>query len=524
MKAVTFIRALLRRHLSSSLNAQRYKVAIVGSGPAASYTAHHLLRKANDNLRFQVDFYERLPSPFGLSRYGVAPDHPEVKNCEECLEDLMADFGSSGNVTSHINTHHDDTRHNGTGHIVRFIGNTEVGKDISLKQLNDNYHSVVLSYGCTDSDNKLKIPGSDLPGVIAARQFVNWYNGHPDYHGPNAFFQPPPLDQIESVTIIGNGNVAFDVARVLLGDPQSHWMKTDINNDALELLKQSSVKTVNIVARRGILESAFSNKEFRELLEMSTNESKIRFIVPEQDELEELSKLDKKSLGRINKRRVKLFEDYIKKYNSWELPDGFKTWSLRYLKSPVEFIKNNDNPDLLSETKFVINELHHDELLKTTTVSPTEKFMSIKNELVILSIGYKGLSLKEFDSMGISFKNNHILNKGGRVLSTQNDDIEGLKHKNGWYTSGWIKNGPQGTIAVTMMDSFDTAQQILEDMANNIHTNADPKQFDITETLPNKVTWDDWKKLDRYEKEKGQAKGKPREKVPTIDQMLTICK
>lgn len=496
----------LVRFLSSSrplLDPKLYKVAIVGSGPAAFYTAHHLLRKANDNFRFHVDFYEKLPTPFGLSRYGVAPDHPEVKNCEDCLQDIMADFGTSKASNSHS---------------ARFIGNTEVGKDISLQELNDNYHSVVLSYGCTNSDNKLQIPGANLPGVIAARQFVNWYNGHPDYHGPNAVFNPPPLDEIEDVTIIGNGNVAFDVARVLLGDPLSHWNKTDINSDALKLLQRSTVKNVNIVARRGILESAFSNKEFRELLEMSKTE-KVRFV-PGSDEIKGLADLDRKKLGRINKRRVALFEQYSKGIDLDKLEPDVKTWNLQYLKGPAEFISNSKNPELLSETKFVVNKLHRDELLNTTSVTPTDKFVYTKNELVILSIGYKGIPLKEFEQMDISFKNNRIINNGGRIL-TQEAKEDDIQHKKGWYTSGWIKNGPQGTIAVTMMDSFDTAEQILEDLANDIHTNADPK-YDITEKLDNKVVWDDWRKLDDYERKLGEAEGKPRNKVSTYDEMLKI--
>lgn len=244
-----------------------YKIAIVGTGPAGFYTAHHLLHKAAplEQFKLKIDFFERLPAPYGLSRYGVAPDHPEVKNCENYLNNIMEDYPAEK-----------DSNRESNNHEVRFFGNINIGKDITLTDLESNYHSIILSYGCTSDDNQLDIPGSQLPGVISAREFVHWYNGHPDYHSVGAQFTPPQLDKIEDVTIIGNGNVALDVARILLAEPEKHWSSTDISKEALESLFRSNVKNVNIVARRGILESAFSNKEIRELLELSKDQ-KVRF-------------------------------------------------------------------------------------------------------------------------------------------------------------------------------------------------------------------------------------------------------
>lgn len=262
-----------------------FKVAIVGTGPGGFYTAHHLLNKSSPDVKLNIDFFEKLPTPYGLSRYGVAPDHPEVKNCEDHMINIMKDFGNS------------ESRHK-----VRFLGNVEVGKDIALKELEGNYNSIVLAYGCTSADNKLSIPGADLPGVVPARQFVNWYNGHPDYYGENKYI-PPPLDKVDTVSIIGNGNVALDVARILLADPREHWAKTDISVDAQQLLEKSTVKHVRIVARRGILESAFSNKEIRELLELP-----VKFVPLPKDLLD----FDTKKLGRVDKRRVSLLEKYSK--------------------------------------------------------------------------------------------------------------------------------------------------------------------------------------------------------------------
>lgn len=503
------------RYLSYShrcLDATPFKIAIVGSGPAGFYTAHHLLHKSSPKTKLHIDFYERLPAPYGLSRYGVAPDHPEVKNCEEYMDNIMKDYGESSE-----------------NHAVRFFGNVNIGKDISLQDLQSSYHSVVLSYGCTSADNQLNVPGADSPGVISARQLVNWYNGHPDFYQNNSHFVPPPLDQIEDVTIIGNGNVALDVARILLADPNTHWPSTDITTEALQLLKKSTVKNVNIVARRGVLESAFSNKEIRELFELSKTHN-IKFI-PLDDSL--LTQIDTKSLGRVDKRKVTLIEKYCKaakqeKVESDDKPEdeSSKTWSLQYLKSPAEFIPSTKHPDLLSSTVLSKNLLIHDPLTKRTTVKATEVQETIKNELVVLSIGYKGTPLPGFEELGILFENNKLRNKHGRVLSNDSpaDDTElhNSVFKKGWYTSGWIKNGPQGVIATTMMDSFDTADKILEDLSNGIHLNPN-SSGDIFDKKSQTIDWSKWLKLNKHELDLGSQTGKTRAKVCDPEDMIKIA-
>ena len=483
---------------------QHFNIAVVGTGPAGFYTAHHILLKCSDNMRINLDFFERLPAPFGLSRYGVAPDHPEVKNCEEYLENIMDKYS--------------DTKDNNS-HKVRFLGNVNIGKDISLKQLESYYHSIVLSYGSTSADNKLQVAGSDLPGVISARQFVNWYNGHPDFYATGKKFVPPPLDQIEDVTIIGNGNVALDVARILLADPATHWSKTDISVDALQVLQNSTVKNVNIVARRGLLESAFSNKEIRELFELS-NENSIKFIPLDDKEFENI---DIKSLGRVDKRKVSIIEKYTKA--SHTAPAADRTWSLQYLKSPKAFLPHASNAKLLSATEVVKNELIHDPLTNTAKVRPTSESETIKNELVILSIGYQGSPLLGFEENGILFEKNRLFNKHGRILSIESKEEEehNSVYKKGWYTSGWIKNGPKGVIATTMMDSFDTADKVLEDLSNGIHL--ETSGGDIHDLLKDKtvVGWDNWKVLDAYEKSKGEKEGKSRYKICNSEDMIKIA-
>ncbi|EGW30746.1 uncharacterized protein SPAPADRAFT_142046 [Spathaspora passalidarum NRRL Y-27907] len=482
---------------STALLANSYKVAIIGTGPGGFYTAHHLLHKSSPDVKLHIDFFEKLPTPFGLSRYGVAPDHPEVKNCEEYMTNIMRDYSG------------------GDKHSVRFLGNVEIGKDISLAELEKYYNSIVLAYGCTSADNKLNVPGADLPGVVAARQFVHWYNGHPDYYESGHKFVPPPLDKVKQVSIIGNGNVALDVARILLADPAEHWAKTDISTEAQELLAKSTVENVRIVARRGVLESAFSNKEIRELFELKNTS-----FIPLDETL--LSSIDKSNLGRVDKRKLSIIE----KYNKMSETPSQRKWSLEYLKSPVEFTASKTDPNLLESTTFVQNELVHDPLTQVTKCKATSTTITEPNELVIISIGYQGKALAGFDDLGIWFENNKLQNKAGRVLSIEsrdNDDVNSV-FKKGWYVAGWIKNGPKGVIATTMMDSFDTADKILEDISNK-HVLPIEQTGDIIDALPKEiVTWDDWTKLDTYELQKGQELGKSRFKVCNKNDMLSHCK
>ncbi|CAK9441146.1 uncharacterized protein LODBEIA_P50150 [Lodderomyces beijingensis] len=494
-----------RRLFSSSIHLFKpFKVAIVGTGPAGFYTAHHLLNKSSRDKKIHLDFFEKLPAPFGLSRYGVAPDHPEVKNCEEFMTNLMSQFGSSGR------------------HKVRFLGNVEIGKDVKLADLEKYYNAIVLAYGATSSDNSLQIPGEDLPGVISARQFVNWYNGQPDCYQKGNEYTPPPLDKIENVTIIGNGNVALDVARILLADPKSHWKPTDISVDAEDLLERSTVKNVRIVARRGILESAFSNKEIRELFELKD----AKFLPVDANLLQGVST---KKLGRVDKRRVALLEKYNTSPSAKD--QGKRTWTLDYLLSPVEFCA--DAKGQLASTKFVRNRAIDDPLLPGQ-VAPTDEFVSFDNQLVILSIGYKGTPIAGFEDLGIWFEKNKLHNKGGRILSqiSEGENDVNSTYKKGWYTSGWIKNGPKGVIATTMMDSFDTAENILEDLTNgafievdedaaDIMDSADLASSPVAETI---VQWNNWEKLNAYELRKGKEMGKSRYKVCNKEEMLNISK
>lgn len=437
------------------------RVAVVGSGPAAFYTAHHLF-KSGANVA--VDFYERLPAPFGLLRYGVAPDHPEVKNCEEYLDNLMDNHGDR----------------------VRFFGNTEIGSDVSLLALRQAYHGVVLSYGCTLGDNLLGVEGENLKGVVSARQFVNWYNSHPDF----ADWTPPDLSKISNVTIVGNGNVALDVARVLLASPK-HWLPTDISPRCVDALAASIVSNVAIVARRGLMQLAFSNKEIRELLEVSKAEG-IHFEI-DQALLEAA-----KPATRVEKRRVATLTKYV------GINAGApRQWSLDYCLSPKRFIALAENPQAVAETEFEVNEVVDGKVV------PTGATVRRPNELVITLIGYRGSAIDlELEMVG-----NHLSHVRGRV-AVGGAEIPGL------YCSGWIKTGPQGVIATTMMDSFDTADQILADLASGVC----PEPSTDVPMPANAVDWAQWQKLNQYELETGAAKEKTRLKVDNFPQMLEVAK
>lgn len=464
-----------------------YNVAIVGTGPAGFYTAHHLLHKSKE-IPISIDFFDRLPTPFGLSRYGVAPDHPEVKNCEDYMDNLMANESFD----------------------TRFFGNVSVGRDISLSDLKNHYHSIVLAYGCTASDNKLTLPGSEHPAVIPARKLINWYNGHPD-----ASDWSISLDKVEDVTIIGNGNVAIDVARILL-TPALHWKLTDITTRAIDVLKKSAVKRVNIVARRGVLESAFSNKEIRELLTIS-EENRIKFLPVSESHLSPIR--DKyKSLGRVDRRKFSILDKAS--LEAAENASTLKEWQLYYQMSPKQFLPDEKNPAHLQSTLFEENELVEDHITKTVSVRPKGNIITLKNHLIILSIGYQGSKLEGMNELDISYdeQKNCLSNSGGRLL--KNSSKEENSYCRGWYTSGWIKRGPRGVIATTMLESFDTAEKILEDLTQEIY-NHPVSGTDIVELLPEAtVSWPQWKNIDRYEIGQGSILGKTREKLTSISALL----
>lgn len=469
-----------------STAASPFHIAVIGSGPAGFYTALRVLEKLP---HARVDMYEALPVPFGLARFGVAPDHPEVKVCQERFDDAAK-----------FNT-------------FRYIGNTRVGIDVSLRDLRANYNSLVFAYGSSE-DRVLGIPGEELPGVYSARQFVGWYNGLPEHAGLN-----PPLADAEDVTIIGNGNVALDVARILLCD-LSRLKSTDITEEAYEALKGSKVKNVRIVARRGLLQSAFTTKEVRELI----NEPGVTLKQLESNYIDTYRPF-LPVLDRVKKRLVTVIDKASSQYDP-EAVGSNKTWSLDYLLSPTEFNPAYKSDKLLESTRFEVNVLHQDDLKSPAIADGTGEYVTFKNELAFRSIGYKSVALPGLkEDLGIHFDDRRgvIPNSFGRAFvhtAAQDKYVPG----NGLYVTGWVKTGPTGVIATTMRESFEVAETMLEDYYKNQVDKSPKPGFDgVKDHISSRtVSWADWQKIDAAEKGWGVVTGKPRSKFTEVSQMLSV--
>lgn len=426
-------------------------LAVVGSGPAAFYTA---LRVAQKIPNVSISMFERHAFPFGLARYGVAPDHPEVKNCQERFEELAAH--------KHFN----------------FFGHCEIGKDVELPKLTKTFDAVLLAYGAS-SERKLSVPGeAETKGVLSARSFVGWYNGEPEFRHLD---MAPLLSRAKKATIIGNGNVALDVARILLRSPNELY-KTDMSLHAIEALKHSKVKHIEIVGRRGLLHAAFTNKELRELV----REPHTRML-----EVAPSSEMEITPTARADKRKLDLIKSAGK--GSADGGDDDKTWQLRFLRSPQHF--TSDENGHLNSITWNIN-AHKD-----GAVVPTGASETTSTELAFTSIGYKSNQLNGLNSIGGQFdpKKHTVVRQRGKVVGTDNT-----------FAAGWIATGPVGVIASTMMDSFSVGDEIVK----YLETQKEFKpavQFS-PELKKHLVSWDDWSKIDREEVARGEATGRPREK------------
>lgn len=473
----------------------RKYVSIIGSGPSGFYTAHHLLQ--NVKVPLEVTIWERLPVPFGLSRYGVAPDHPNVKNCEDTFTDTVKDVMGKDSI-----------------HKFNFIGNCEVGKDIELSKLLSKQDAVVLSYGCA-TDRKLGIPGeNDTTGVFTSRQFVNWYNGHPDF-ALHPKFMDFDWKSVKNVGIIGNGNVALDLARLLLSNNvDSIWGRTDISPIALNKLREAPIENVKLIARRDSPNSKFTNKELREmwLLEEYGVRGHIdsKFFTPEEWEMKEQVRSFRRCVDLCSEY-VKPFELRSAKYKKLPQPTNgifTKNWELDYLKTPLEILKD--------ETTGYIKSLKlcNNTLTKANKVIPhEEETMSYEVDLLITSLGYKGSAMAGFEELGVQFDNAKVTNKQGRVLNTEGNEIPRL------YTSGWIGRGASGVILATMTNAFKVADNILKDL--NVLPTREGTSLPSLQNI-RYTTWDDAQKILKFEQEKGEQVSKPREKLLTIEEMLQV--
>ncbi len=450
------------------------RVAIIGSGPAAFYAADHLMKQAG--LVVQIDMFDRLPTPYGLVRGGVAPDHQKIKTVTRVFEGIA-------------------TKPN-----FRFYGNVELGKHLTLDDFKAHYHQILFATGA-QTDRRMGIPGEDLKGSHPATEFVAWYNGHPD-------FRDCQFDlSVERVAVVGVGNVAIDVARILSLTPKELAV-TDMADYAIDALSHSRIKEVYLLGRRGPAQAAFTNPEIKEVGELEDADA---LVLPAEAQLDAISQAEvSASNDPTLQKKVQILQAYAQ-----HTPTGkSRKLFIRFLISPVELIGDSDNR--VVKMRAVRNVLFKNE---TGTISPkpTDQFEELPVGLVFRSVGYRGVALP-----GVPFNDKWgvILNERGRVI-----DPTTKQPLPGQYTSGWIKRGPSGVIGTNKPDSVETAMCMLEDLQKGM--TLQPSQPDtgsidklVRERQPQFFSFADWLALDKMEVAKGQAQGRPRVKFTSVQEML----
>ena len=422
----------------------KYKIAIVGAGPAGYFTAQALQNSQTDDLSFQIDMIEQLPTPWGLVRSGVAPDHPKIKTVSKVFEKIARD------------------------HNFRLFANVEVGKDVSLKDLREQYDAVVLATGASKG-RKLGIAGEELKNSISAANFVPWYNAHPDYENIEIDLT------CDTAVVIGAGNVAMDVARILAIDP-AELDSTDIAEHALIALKGSNIRTVIICGRRGPEHAAFTAPELRDLPKMKNTDvyidlHQVNSAISRYSKIAQTEKDLKNNLDAM-----KLIAEQSKKGVNRKL-------EIKFLASPLE-IRGKEK---VSEVVFSVNKV------AGKNVSATDETFSIETGLVISAIGYDAAEYP-----GIKIKNGRIPNVAGHV-------------EHNVYTTGWAKRGPTGVIGTNKSDSNDVVDLIIENLKTPKVSEGITALLKSTHEIINQTSWE---KINAEEIISGQILNKPRLKIP----------
>ncbi len=451
------------------------RIAIVGAGPAGFYAADKLLRSADVDV--EVELFDRLPTPWGLVRAGVAPDHPKIKSVTRVFEKTARLEG------------------------FRFHGNVEVGSDITHEELLSFHHAVIYTYGAA-VDRRLGIPGEELPGSVPATEFVAWYNGHPD-----AVHHEFDLQGHRAV-VIGNGNVAIDVARMLvLG--RDELAITDIADPALEAIAASSIEEVVILGRRGPAQAAYTTPELRELGELLHADV---VVDPADVELDAASRawLESDAADRTARDNVAVVTEYARRPPSGKP----KRIVLRYLASPVEILGD----ERVEGVRVVRNELLADET-GHIRAHRTDAEETISCELVLRSIGYRGVGLEglPFDEASAT-----ILNADGRVLSAP-----GGAPLAGVYTAGWIKRGPSGVIGTNKKCAHETVDHLLADLAAGGLPDPTGDAAGLDALLEargaTRIDYAGWERIDEHERAAGDQSHPPRPRVKVLhrDELLS---
>ncbi|WP_137146763.1 FAD-dependent oxidoreductase [Mycolicibacterium sp. CR10] len=455
-----------------------YHVAIVGSGPSGYFAAASLLKFAaseeSGDRDVRIDMLEMLPTPWGLVRSGVAPDHPKIKSISAQFEKTAMDPR------------------------FRFFGNIRVGEHVHPAELAERYDAVIYAIGA-QSDRALAIPGEDLPGSMAAVDFVGWYNAHPHFEE-----MTPDLSAGRAV-VIGNGNVALDVARILVCDPDA-LASTDIADHALESLHSRGVEEVVIVGRRGPLQAPFTTLELRELGDLN-GLGDVDIIVDPAD-FADITDDDLEAAGKTVRNNIKVLRSYAERP-----PRGLKRRIVfRFCTSPIE-IKSGDGPDKrVASIVFGRNELVRDADGRVVAKDTGER-EELPTQLVVRAVGYRGLP-----TSGLPFdeRSATIPHVDGRVAGSRNE-----------YVAGWIKRGPTGVIGTNKKDSQETVDTLLADLGA-----AELADFDedhahrlatwFVERQPKVVTDDHWRLIDTHERTTGEGTGRPRVKLTSVADMLRI--
>jgi ferredoxin--NADP+ reductase len=448
------------------------RVAIVGAGPSGFYAAEHILK--DEATHAQVDLFDRLPTPFGLVRGGVAPDHPKIKSVIRVYEKTAAREG------------------------FRFFGNVKVGHDIEAGDLERLYHAIVYTVGC-ETDRQLGIPGEELPGSHAATAFVGWYNAHPDYADEQFDLSG------ERAVVIGNGNVAMDVAR-MLALTGAELRETDTADHAIEVLERSQIREIVVLGRRGPAQAAFTNPEIKELGEMGDADV---VVDPSEVELDEASAayLESEEADKTTRVNVEILREFSQRQPS----DKRKRIVLRFLSSPVEIVGEEKVEKIVIGRNELVDEGG------TLRAKDSGEREELECGLVLRSVGYTGIPIE-----GVPFDERRglILNEGGRVL-----DSHDAGHKTGHYTAGWIKRGPSGVIGTNKKDSQETVGHLLADIAEQ--KLLDPERPDpaaVGELLSERgvrfVSFEDWQAIDQAEVGRGEPHGRPRVKFVRVEEML----
>ncbi len=452
-----------------------WKIAVIGSGPAGFYAAGELFRQQSWDIK--VDMFERLPTPFGLVRGGVAPDHQKIKSVTKIYSRIAENEN------------------------FRFFGNVEFGRDIKQSDLLEHYDAVIYTVG-SPADRALGIPGEDLSGSHSATEFVAWYNGHPD-------FREHKFDlSVKYAFVIGMGNVALDVARILAKNPEE-LAETDIADYALKALRKSQLEDIWLVGRRGPLQAAFSPVELREFLELPEAD-----VVIEENALE----LDAESqhiLETISGKDTKKNIEILKQMSAMAASGKKRKVHFLFLASPLEISGDGK----VEKIRMVRNQLvkKEDGSLRPQA---TDKIVEEDAGLVFRSIGYHGKPLADlpFDQ-----KSGTIPNECGQVKDPENGNL--LRNRE--YVAGWIKRGPSGVIGTNKQDAVETVHRMLETfLKEKMESGKNVSNPDIVSLLEKRkvefVSFADWKLLDAHEIEAGQKQGRPRVKLTSIAEMLEI--